>query len=63
ADIQDLYGHTRPETTMIYAPPELEKHRAALERLRRDDATGAPLPAGRPVLAGTDGWQSEAGAS
>ena len=21
ADIQDLYGHTRPETTMIYAPP------------------------------------------
>ena len=23
ADIQDLYGHTRPETTMIYAPPEL----------------------------------------
>ena len=63
ADIQDLYGHTRPETTMIYAPPELAKHRAALERLRRDDATGAPFPAGRPVLAGTDGWQSEAGAS
>ncbi len=46
ADIQDLYGHTRPETTMIYAPPELAKHRAALERLRRDDATRAPFPAG-----------------
>ena len=41
ADIQDLYGHTRPETTMIYAPPELAKHLAALERLRRDDAAGA----------------------
>ena len=40
ADIQDLYGHTRPETTMIYAPPELAKHIDALERLRRNDATG-----------------------
>ena len=39
ADIQDLYGHTRPETTIIYAPPELEKHRAALERLRRKRRT------------------------
>ena len=61
ADIQDLYGHTRPETTMIYAPPELAKHLAALERLRRNDATGAPFPAGRTVLAGTVGWQSNAG--
>ena len=62
ADIQDLYGHTRPETTMIYAPPELEKHRAALERLRRTDPNGAPDPAGSPVLtgAGADGWQSSA---
>ena len=49
ADIQDLYGHTRPETTMIYAPPELAKHMAALERLRRNDAAGAPEPTGRPV--------------
>ena len=57
ADIQDLYGHTRPETTMIYAPPELAKHLAALERLRRDDAAAGPEPAGRPVLAGTVGWQ------
>ncbi len=63
ADIQDLYGHTRPETTMIYAPPELAKHRAALERLRRDDVSGAPFAAGRPVLAGRDGWQGEAGTS
>lgn len=63
ADIQDLYGHTRPETTMIYAPPELAKHRAALERLRRTDGNGAPFPAGRTVSAGTDSWQNEAGAS
>ena len=33
ADIQDLYGHTNPETTMIYAPPELEKHSRAIGRL------------------------------
>ena len=52
ADIQDLYGHTRPETTMIYAPPELAKHRAALERLRREEGTGAPEPSPRPVSAG-----------
>ena len=38
ADIQDLYGHTNPQTTMIYAPPELAKHRAAVERLRHNDA-------------------------
>ncbi len=57
ADIQDLYGHTRPETTMIYAPPELAKHLAALERLRRDDVAGGPEPADQPVLAGMFGWQ------
>ncbi len=45
ADIQDLYGHSRPETTMIYAPPELAKHRAALERLRWTDAAGDPFQA------------------
>ena len=43
ADIQDLYGHTSPETTMIYAPPELAKHRAAMERLRQSDAA-EPIP-------------------
>jgi integrase len=59
ADIQDLYGHTRPETTMIYAPPELAKHRAALERLRRDDGSSAPNPGSRPVLAGTTRWQAD----
>ena len=37
ADIQDLYGHTDPETTMIYAPPQLLKHAAAIERLQRAD--------------------------
>ena len=55
ADIQDLYGHTRPETTMIYAPPELAKHRAALERLRRNDATGNTVPDWPPPLAGASG--------
>ena len=34
ADIQDLYGHTNPETTKIYAPAVLKKHQAAIERLR-----------------------------
>ena len=57
ADIQDLYGHTRPETTMIYAPPELAKHRAALERLRQDDGPGAPEPTHRPLVPRAAGWQ------
>ena len=50
ADIQDLYGHTNPRTTMIYAPPELAKHQAAIARLRllESDATRKRLavPAG-----------------
>ena len=37
ADIQDLYGHTDPETTMIYAPPEVKKHAEAIARLERAD--------------------------
>ena len=44
ADIQDLYGHTDPETTMIYAPPQLLKHAAAIERLERADRAPAPGP-------------------
>ena len=52
ADIQDLYGHTDPETTMIYAPPQLEKHVAALKRLRdadeaENDGQGMTRPSGR----------------
>ena len=43
ADIQDLYGHTDPETTMIYAPPQLLKHAAAIERLQRADRAPAPV--------------------
>ena len=46
ADIQDLYGHTDPETTMIYAPPQLLKHAAAIARLQRADRPPAPVPAG-----------------
>ena len=34
ADMQDLYEHTNPQTTMIYVPPQLFKHRAAIARLR-----------------------------
>ena len=41
ADIQDLYGHTNPQTTKIYAPPELAKHQAAVERLRLNDANSS----------------------
>ena len=34
ADIQDLYGHTDPTTTRIYAAPTLAKQRDAIRRLR-----------------------------
>ena len=34
ADIQDLYGHTNPATTRIYAAPTLAKQRDAIRRLR-----------------------------
>ena len=44
ADIQDLYGHTDAETTRIYAPPALAKHRAAIERLRRPDREPPETP-------------------
>ena len=44
ADIQDLYGHTDAETTRIYAPPALSKHRAAIERLRHAGETAPPDP-------------------
>ena len=47
ADIQDMYGHTDPETTMIYAPPQLQKHAAAIERLQRADR--APAPVSPPI--------------
>ena len=44
ADIQDMYGHTSPEITVICAPPELAKDRAALERRRQNDTLGSPSP-------------------
>ena len=57
ADIQDMYGHTDPETTMIYAPPQLQKHAAAIERLQRADR--APAPVAPPIrLAETAGRES-----
>ena len=54
AGIQDLYGHADPQTTMIYAPPQLLKHAAAIERLQRADRTPMPDPA-RIRLAETAG--------
>ena len=51
AEIKDLYGHTDPETTTIYAPPQLEKHVEAIERLRRAEATSEAISCG-------NGWQS-----
>ena len=41
ADIQDLYGHTDPRTTRIYARESLAKHLQAIERLRPTHAEGA----------------------
>ena len=43
ADIQDLYGHTDPETTMIYAPPQIDKHVDAIARLQHADGASAPV--------------------
>ena len=62
ADIQDLYGHTDPETTMIYAPPQLQKHAAAIERLERADRTADGV---RPAirLAETAGSDSSSSVS
>jgi len=42
ADIQDLYGHTSPSTTMIHAPPELVRHQVATARLRLPESGAAP---------------------
>ncbi len=60
ADIQDLYGHTDPETTMIYAPPQLQKHAEAIERLQRADRAPSPVAGGigLAVPAGSTGESS-----
>ena len=55
ADIQDLYGHTDPETTEIYAPPGLEKHAKAIKRLQHADEATVPAAGGK--TAGRNGWQ------
>ena len=62
ADIQDLYGHTDPETTMIYAPPQLQKHADAIARLERADRVQTPVPRGKR-LAETAGSNSESSVS
>ena len=55
ADIQDLYGHTNPSTTMIYAPPELVKHQAAIARLRLLESGATPKRLAE------SGWQYRTG--
>ena len=47
ADIQDLYGHSDADTTRIYAPPSLAKHRQAIERLRTSTTSAPPPPPSR----------------
>ena len=41
ADIQDLYGHTNSETTKIYAPAAMKKHRDAIRNMRAADGRAA----------------------
>jgi len=44
ADISNMVGHTNKEITETYAPPELEKHREAIQRLRDSETSMAPTP-------------------
>ena len=41
ADIQDIYGHTNPQTTQIYARKDLKKHKKAIRQLRTADGRAA----------------------
>ena len=41
ADIQNMYGHTNPKTTEIYAQSGLKKKQKAIENLRRADENAA----------------------
>ena len=44
ADISNLVGHTNKEVTEIYAPPILEKHQDAIQRLRDSETVTTPTP-------------------
>ena len=41
ADIQDIYGHTNPQTTKIYAPKDLKKQQKAIRQLQAADGRAA----------------------
>ena len=41
ADIQDLYGHTNPQTTQIYAQKDLKKHQTAIKQPHAADGRAA----------------------
>ena len=41
ADIQDLYGHTNPQTTQIYAQKDLKKHQRTIRQLHAADGRAA----------------------
>ena len=47
ADIQKLYGHMNAKTTERYAPPHLEKHQKAIERLQAVDRAKTGQKAGK----------------
>ena len=50
ADIQDLYGHTDPATTRIYARESLAKHFAAIARLNGDENVAPQRGTGSQML-------------
>ena len=41
ADIQNMYGHTNPKTTEIYAQSSLKKKQEAIKNLQRSDENAA----------------------
>ena len=54
ADIKNMLGHMDEAMTEIYAPPDLKKHRDAVQRMIDSEQTtpGPPQPQGRPEQRG-----------
>ena len=50
ADIKNMYGHTNVEITEIYAPPDLGKHHAAIQRLSDSEQPRPTAPRNRRKL-------------
>ncbi len=67
ADISNMIGHTNQEITEIYAPPSIEKHHTAIQRLRDSETGPAPTPGPhrglRLVRAGDKGTNTETAGS